>query len=368
MNKTICHLSSVHQRYDIRIFHKECNSLAKNGYKVFLIVADGKGNEEKKDISIIDVGGKNSRLKRIMLSTNKIYKKALEINADIYHFHDPELLPYGYLLKLNGKKVVYDSHEDLPRQLLSKPYLNPILKKMLSYIIEITEDFFSKSFNGIVTATPFIAKRFIKLNRNTVNINNYPLLDEIILKKNIKNTFVDRNKICYTGGITYIRGIYPLSNAIKKSNHFLHIAGNFENESLKKSILEDTDQIIYYGNLDREKLNALWSDCLIGIVNFFPEPNHINAQPNKIFEYMANGLAIIGSNFPLWQEIIVNNSCGICVDPKSSDEILDAINYLVNNPKIAEKMGKNGRDLVLNKINWEIEEKKLIEFYNVILS
>ncbi|MBA4853956.1 glycosyltransferase [Emticicia sp. BO119] len=367
MCKIICHLSSVHSRDDIRIFHKECNSLVKSGFKVFFIVADSKGNEERKGVKIIDVGKKNSRLKRMLNSTYSVYQTAIELNADIYHFHDPELLPFGYLLKLRRKKVIYDSHEDLPRQLLSKSYINPIFKKILSFSFEIIEDFFSIFFDGIIAATPSIAKRFEKINVNTVNINNYPLLDELLLNKNLHNNSAIRNKICYTGGITSIRGIYFLLNAIRGSNHVLQLAGEFENESLKKNILKETDQIVYHGNLNREKLINLWSESFIGIVNFLPEPNHINAQPNKIFEYMANGLAIIGSNFPLWKEIIVDNFCGICINPNSSDEILAALNYLVNNPEVSKKMGNNGRRLVLDKYNWENEEKKLINFYNKII-
>ena len=134
----IVHLTSVHPRYDVRIFHKECMSLSKN-WEVALIVADNKGDEICQNIKIYDVGKENGRFNRIFKTTKKVYQKALQLNGDIYHFHDPELLPVGKKLAQKGKKVIYDSHEDMPALLSEKewitPFLRPLVAKIFTYYV-----------------------------------------------------------------------------------------------------------------------------------------------------------------------------------------------------------------------------------------
>jgi hypothetical protein len=131
--KKICHLTSVHQRFDGRIFRKECQSLQSAGFDVSLIVADGKGDEVSDKISIFDVGTEPSRFKRIFNIPTKVRKRAVELNSDVYHFHDPELIFVGLKLKRLGKKVIFDMHENVPGDIEEKAYLHPIIRKIISY-------------------------------------------------------------------------------------------------------------------------------------------------------------------------------------------------------------------------------------------
>ena len=101
-----------------------------------------------------------------------------------------------------------------------------------------------------------------------------------------------------------------------------------------------------------------------GLVTFLPSPNHLDAQPNKMFEYMSAGMPIITSNFPLWAEIVKENGCGLCVDPLKPEQIAIAIEYINSNPKEADNMGKNGKKAVLEKYNWGVEEVKLVNLYS----
>jgi glycosyltransferase involved in cell wall biosynthesis len=361
----VAHLSSAHPDLDVRIFHKECVSLA-NAFisenkklEVHLVLS---GVEERIDqnVTIHSVDKEKSRLKRMWHTVNGVYKKALEIDADIYHLHDPELLRIALKLKRKGKCVIYDAHEDLPRQLQGKAYLK--FKKSISAFFEWYEDRVVKQLDAVITATPFIRDRFLKVNVNTIDINNFPLVSEIDF---IGGDSVKKDtKVCFIGGISKIRGISYLVEALNELDVKLDLAGGIS-EGFKAELvgLKGWSQVNDLGFINRQESLRIKSESLAGIVTFLGLPNHVNAQPNKIFEYMASGLPVIGSNFPLWTEIIEENKCGICVNPESPEEIAKAINYILENPEIAKEMGSNGKKMVETKYNWNIEEKKLINFY-----
>ncbi|GAB4297330.1 MAG: glycosyltransferase family 4 protein [Marinilabiliales bacterium] len=362
----ICHFTSVHGRYDIRIFHKECVSLSKK-YDVMLIVADGKGNEVKDGINIIDVGIDNSRLARIKKTPKRIYKILKDSDYSVYHFHDPELLPIAKKLIKRGKKVVYDVHEDVPRQILAKYWIPKFLRKLTSYIFEKYENKIARNLSYIVTATPFIRDRFLKNNPNTIDINNFPIINEF---KTINTSTEKEKAICYIGGITKIRGIKNIVKAIDNCDCILYLAGEFDNDGLKEELKElaGWNQVKELGWINRDEVKLIAEKSVAGLVTFLPVPNHLDALPNKLFEYMSAGLPVIASDFKLWREIIEKHNCGICVDPENINEISNAINKLLDDKEMARILGENGRKAVETVYNWNIEENKLYMCYNVILS
>tara|TARA_R110002020_G_scaffold336426_4_gene551801 strand:+ start:68213 stop:69316 length:1104 start_codon:yes stop_codon:yes gene_type:complete len=362
--KKVCHLSSVHHRHDTRILLKECTSLFKNGYEVHLVVADGKGFEDYNGIQIHDVGKSQGRLGRFFNTTKAVYKKGLELDAHIYHFHDAELIPKGIKLKKKGKKVIYDSHEDLPRQLMSKHYIHYFLRKPISVLIEWYEDFASRKFDFIITATPHIQKRFSKLNKSSLDINNYPLLSEL----NTEMTDWDKkkNEVCYIGSITQIRGLEEVIDAMGHLDGIkLNLAGSFAPPTFKDNLegRNGWEKTNFLGQINRDEVKRVLRESQVGIVTFLPYGNHTHSQPNKLFEYMAQGIPLVASNFELWKTIIDKVNCGICIDPNEPKAIADAIQILLNDKPQAKQMGENGRNAVLNTFNWESEEKKLIKLY-----
>ncbi len=362
--KKVCHLSSVHQRYDTRVLLKECTSLYNHGYEVHLVVADGKGYENYNGIQIHDVGTTKGRLSRFFKSTKAVLKKGLEIDADIYHFHDPELMPSGIKLKRKGKKVIYDTHEDLPRQLLSKLYIKFYLRKPLATVLEWYENYAAKKFDFIITATPHIQKRFSKLNKASLDINNYPMLSELNTETTSWSDKKDR--ICYVGSITQIRG---LEEVIEAMGHLegleLNLAGSIWPKSFKERLenKKGWQNTIFLGQINRDEVKRVLRESQVGIVTFLPFGNHTHSQPNKLFEYMAQGIPLVASNFNLWKAIIEKVDCGICVDPEDPKAISKAVRILLDDKEQAQQMGENGRNAVLTTFNWESEEKKLIQIY-----
>jgi len=232
--KRICHITSVHQRYDTRISVKQCTSLALAGYDVILIVADGKRHEEKKGVKIIDVGTSFlGRAGRMTWTAMAIYKRALSVNADIYHFHDPELIPIGLFLKLQGRRVIYDVHEDYPKAILNKHYLFPLARKLIARILKYFEEFASKNFTGVVAASPAIAERFQELNIDAVTVQNFPILNELQLCEPI--TWKSRlDAVAYVGAITLERGAIEMVKAIKNVSKKKHVK-NLSNTSVRQS-------------------------------------------------------------------------------------------------------------------------------------
>ena len=364
----VVHLTSVHSRYDTRIFLKMCNSLANAGYEVSLIVADNKGDEIKNKISIIDVGkSAGGRFLRITKTVKRIYEKAKELDGDIYHLHDPELIATGLKLKKLKKKIIFDAHEDLSKQILSKDYLNYFSRITLSKLYEFYEKWSMPKFHTVISATPYIRKKLLNLNPDTVNINNFPLLDEF---RNSSNFNKLEKEIVYIGGLSKMRGIEELIASLSFMKKVkLNLVGKFNNNQFMNKIKshKNWNQVNYYGFLDRHAIKKVLDKSSIGIVTLHPKINYLDSLPVKMFEYMSAGLPIVASNFPLWKNIVEDNNCGICVNPHNIKAISEAINYLLDNPNDAEKMGKNGINIVKKKYNWQSEERKLLEKYISIL-
>lgn len=364
--KKICHITTVHPRYDIRIFYKECKSLTSD-YVVNLIVADGKGDEVIGNINVFDVlRGSRSRINRIVFTGYRVYRKALELDCELYHFHDPEFLFYGLMLKLKGKHVIYDVHEDLPNQILSKSYLHPAVRKIISRLVTFFEKHISGKLSAIVTVTQTINSRFLKYNKECTIINNYPRLEEFDSSDNINRS---KDEICYIGSITKVRGIEELIEAIKNTEMTLNLAGNFESDSLRTILMNmpGWKRVNYLGYITPKEAYHVMQGSIAGISTLYPEPNYLTSQATKIYEYMFAGIPVIVSNFPMWRELIEKHNCGICVNPKNPAAITEAIMYLKNNPHTAEEMGKNGKKAVTEFYSWKTEEKKLLGIYSKML-
>lgn len=361
----ICHMTSVHGQEDTRIFHKECVSLSDAGYEVYLI-SQGE-TYDKYGVHIVGVKPLNNRLKRMLRTTDMIYRKALEVNAEIYHAHDPELLPVCSKLKRLGKKVIFDSHEHVVSSIVEKEYLPYIARRIVQIGYRQYQKYVCKKLDAIVTATPNVSEFFRTEGcENVIDLCNFPILN----KQYTKPSYCSKTLV-YAGGIDRqwnhehiikvldkIPGVrYKLCDKGKSDASYL--------AELKK--LDNWNKVDLMGPFSYEKVRSILSDSAVGLALLKPGANtdweNGNMANTKIFEEMMAGLPIICTNFKTWSEFVEKYHCGICVNPKDEQKIAEAINFLFDTPNEAELMGKNGRKAIEEQFNWDIEKTKLLNIY-----
>lgn len=363
----VVHISSGHHRNELRVHLKQCNSLAAAGYAVYFVVADGGGDAKIGDVQILDVGIPHGRFQRMVVFPRRLLHRARQINASIYHFHDPELLTIALSLKSGGAKVIYDSHEDVPRSIMSRDWIPVPMRRVVSKCFELFENFVARRLACVVGATPFIAERFLSAGCSAVAINNFPLSSEIL---DAPVSRAPKPVICFLGGVTLVRGVREIIIALEALQTKMILAGPFDSAGTRKELeqLPGWRNVDYLGNLERKLAVEAMNTAMVGMICYLPEPNHVNAFPNKLFEYMAAGLPVIASDFPLWRDIVNGAQCGVCVNPVDPEHIREAIAQMISDPEACRRMGENGRKAVLARYNWANEEKKLYQLYQDVLA
>lgn len=309
----------------------------------------------------------SNRLKRVVAGNRRALRAALRLKADIFHIHDPELLFLAWRLSAKGLKVIYDAHEDLPRQIMSKHYIPLFFRKTVSNIVEKAENWFARRVSGVVAATPVIEARFKKVNRRTISVCNYPSLAEF----NSEPVWSSRrDEVCYVGGIFDVRGARQMVDVLPLTSVGLILAGTFSPARLRDSLRDRQgwSKVEEAGFVDRDGVKAVMGRSMAGLLLLHPLQSYMESLPVKMFEYMAAGIPVIASDFPLWRQILVENGCGVCCNPFDLSAVAELINKLHSDQTLAEKMGQNGRKAVKEKYNWEQEEAGLVNFYRDLLT
>jgi len=361
LNVHIAHLSSVHQRYDQRVFRKECRGLARLGYKVSLLVADGKSDEVMDGVSISSVPRPHGRLERVSTTMVRIYNSAKALNADVYQVHDPELLIVAMFLKASGRQVVFDMHEDAVVQMRIKPYLNGFQRFLYSALYALLERGALRRIAGLAAATDGLVLKYGRYARRSVSIANY--VDTSIFPE--RELSFERAVIFHPGALGKVRGLENMISLAKilPTGSELILAGRLD----KNYSARDLAPARYLGLLEEREIQEIYATANIGIILYNPVGQYGGATAVKAYEYMAASMPIIMPDHGEWPDFNRKVNCGINVRVDDPRAVLAAVERLLKDPVEAARMGRNGRAYVLQNCAWETELSKLAGLYESIV-
>ena len=322
-------------------------------------------------VAVYDVGKPpGGRPGRVIIGSFRAILQIRRIRPILIHFHDPELIPAGIVLKLLGYRTIYDVHEDVPRAIMDKFWLPRVFRHVLSWSAELLEWLGAKLFDGIVSATPKIAERFPP--GKTIVVQNFPIISELTVTNRVPYE-MRKNSFVYVGAISKLRGANEMFGSIgmldERYQARLELAGAFRPVTLQDELesIPGHDRVNFHGWASREQVATMLGETKAGLVVLHPTPAYKDAYPVKMFEYMAAGLPVIASDFPLWRQIVEDAGCGILVDPFEPRAIADAMQWILEHPLEAAAMGQCGRRAVEEKYNWNPEEEKLLALYQTLL-
>lgn len=362
-------LTSVHQPFDTRIYYREAKTLAEAGYKVTIIAVDAPTQQVADGISLIGIKRPSRRIGRA-LNWLTFIKLAHRAKADIYHFHDPDLLIAGLWLKLfTGKPVIYDNHDPYIEAILQREWLplwtRPIVSKLFGFVEKVIA---AKLL--VIVANDRQCQRFPKATL----LRNYPDLRAFKSKLGASSK---KPRVIYAGSLSEARGMFDLieiAEALKQANTVITVLGPFPNQKLedqvRKMVVHKQLQPIirFEGRVPYEQVVSGLENASVGLIPFQDVPDHAIIIPTKLFEYAACGLPVVASDLPPIRQYMTEMECGLLVEPGNPKAFAEAVTYLLNHPQEACQLGQNGQQAVFERYNWVIEARQLLELYESLLS
>jgi glycosyltransferase involved in cell wall biosynthesis len=364
----------VHALSDVRIFYRECCSLVKAEYEVHLVIPADK-SITKQGVHVQALPTVKNRLLRMLLMPWVAMIKALRTKASLYHYHDPELLLMGFVLRwVLGKKVVFDIHESVFRQIMSKPYLPRSSRKMISLCYRLLERIFIAGQSLIIANKNSVSD----YPSNTYLVQNYPLMiEEMSAVAAAEKRKSSIPLLVYVGGVTKIRGamVYiELAGKLAEHGHDFHmkLVGPYTEEygrELKSKIqeLDLENKVVLTGRMDWMEAMKLVAQATIGMCLLLPVPNYTTCLATKIIEYMMLGTPVLVSDFDCWRDFVAGEKVGMMADPTNIDAVVEVCEWMLNNPGELAAMGERGIEAVRSKYNWPSEFQELLRCYEDLL-
>jgi glycosyltransferase involved in cell wall biosynthesis len=372
--RRVVHLSTGHSVRDVRIFLKECRTLATAGYEVHFIAQDDGRNVQgglRDGVRTwhVEPPRGDSRLARMTSTMVQVSRRARSLNADVYHVHDPELVPAALLLARSGALAIYDVHEEFAATVHDKPWLPARLRPLIARAVATAEPAAANRLAAVVAATPAIARQFEGCRCEVATVHNYPELGEFAPARPARDG-PPEPVVCCVGVLSAMRGAEVMVDAIAQTNARLLLAGVFESSELEARLRAKPGwaQVDFLGLVGRAQIAEVFARATVGVHMLQPAANHYRSLPTKLFEYMAAGLPVVVSDFPYWRDIVEPIGCGICVDPQRPAALAEAIRWLGEHPEEARTMGENGRRAAHETYNWHREGERLLDLYRSLLA
>jgi glycosyltransferase involved in cell wall biosynthesis len=364
----VCILTSVHPPLDARIFEREAKTLALAGYQVVLMAAHDTTNENRDGILIKSLPKPSRRLGRV-LNWPRFLKRGLQERADIYHIHDPDLLPMALVLRvLTRRPLIYDCHEHYPEEILTREWLPSLVRPIVAHLFDWFERIVATALSAVVGVEDSQLRRF---PRATL-LYNFPAAASF---KSLPDTPLEPGLLLYAGSLTATYGIWQLVEMMKYLSDLpvrLVILGRFDlpvtqSRFLAQVARDAPDRIQWKGRVPFSVVCEWLGRASIGLM-----PNQSYGSNrfihSKLFEYMAAGLPVIASDLPLNRLFVESAECGLLVPPSDAAGYAQAVRYLLEHPDQARQMGQNGQKAFRERYNWETQSPKLLELYERLLA
>lgn len=352
----VAHATTAHPATDNRILRKECQGLSDGGFDVCLI-ARSEDLPTYTSVTLVPLPHFRRRWMRMLLAPMMVLKALISVRPQLLHVHDPELIPIAAIWRFVARiPVIYDAHEDLPKQVAGKEYVWEPLRPVAVAVGKVVEWMADRFLDAVVAATPSIAANY--RHARTETVQNFPWLHDYPEPRPIDDS---ARRVVYVGGVSKIRGVNEMYRAVRDSRERaqLTVAGVPLDSSARERLNEVWPRVDYVGRVDAGDVPELIGAAMAGLVVFHPLPNHTESQPTKIFEYMAAGRAVIASDFEYWRELIGPAGCAIFVDPLDSDQLRRAIDHVIARPEETAEMGSRARRVVVDRFSFDSEIVKL---------
>lgn len=371
-------LSSVHLALDNRVFYREARTLARNSYDVTLIAVHHA--DERVDGIQIRALPRISRSRRPLL-WRQLLRMAVETEADIYHFHDPELLLVSpWLRRLTGKPTIYDIHEANADFIAVKDYLPGVVRQPMAGLMRSLEPRLASRENGLIFADEAIAHSFRSFRGPKTTLFNFPGRELIEQGAEPGVSVADREPvILYLGGLERNRGAAVMVEAFAHvlrqiPDARLLIVGHFQPPELVDEVRGDAERrgisgsVTITGRVPFDQVGAYLRRARVGWVTWQALPKNEKNIPTKLFEYMAFGLPVVSSDLASIRPFIQEGGNGFLVAPEDALAHANALVQLLQDDQTAAGMGVAGRRLVETTYRWGAMEPRLLALYQAVLS